>query len=357
MAPAKKKTGATSPAPKKTPAPQAYRNLVIVTDFNCDISNAQMEMRFRNVLAWTQEESIKRTLMPQEIPLPPTAIEAAPPAVVHVTDVPYGNIDHAAHALYACYRALGRSRPNIFIHVTDPGVGRENNRSILVTDYGNTFIGPNNGSLGLMKAYFEERDIPSTLWQLDQDKIEELEQHRMEEPTYHIPRTFHGRDIFAVTAGLLAGGVPPASLAQDKKSKGPTQTSYAQHLQPLPLQMKQPVRAHAFRDNTYGNLKTSLLLDALSFDQLVEENAHFRVSAPASGPWWRFKTRTTIFPARQVFADLPAGAPLLYLGSTFAPEWDQRLVELAINMGNASMTLGLPRSFSGAQSLIIERIR
>jgi S-adenosylmethionine hydrolase len=355
MAPAKKKASSHPSSPQG--AVRAYQNLVVITDFNNDIANAQIEMRFRNVLAWVREESLKRSLMPEEITLPATAVEATPPAVVHVADVPYGNIDHAAHALYVCYRALGRSRPNIFIHVTDPGLGQEDNRSILVTDYGNILIGPDNGSLGLMEAYFQERGIACTLWRLDREKIEDLEQRRMEEPTYHIPRTFHGRDIFAVTAGLLAGGVSPSVLAQEKATEHPRQTEYAQHLQPLPLQMRQSVTAHAFRDNTHGNLKTNLLADDLTFDQLVEEKACFKVSAPATGRGWRLKSRTTFFPVTQAVVDLAKGSPLLYLSSTFAPEWDQRLVALAIHTGNASMTLGLPRSFSGARALTIERVR
>lgn len=348
--------------PKTLPVSQnTFQNLVILTDFGDDVANAQIEMRFRNVAQWVHEERTKRTLMPADITLPKAAAAAVNPAVMHVTDIPFGNIDYAGYALYCCYRALGRSRPNVFIHVCDPGVGAADDRCILQTDYGNTFIGPDNGTLGLLKTYFADRGIKSTLWQLDRDRLEELEQHRMEEPSYHIPRTFHGRDIFAVAAGLVAGGVPIASFAEQKDVARLIGTNFAEKLTSLPLKLNADILCFAFRDNTYGNLKTNLMLDGLTFDQLIEEDAVFQ-AVPANASFWQggFSRRIT-FSVRRVFSDVSRGAGVLYLGSTFAPEWDSRLVELALNLGNVAQKLGLEANqnveYSGAVALRLRRLK
>ena len=335
-----------------------FKNLVVLSDFNCGIANAQMEMRYRNVFQWISDERQKRVLMPKEIDLPKDKAVLQAPSVMHIQDIPFGNIDYGAYSLYCCYRALGRSRPNLFIHVTDPGVGAGDDRSIMVTDYGNTFIGPNNGSLGLLRAYFDERGIPYKVWKIDLDKVEELEQYRMEEPTYHIPRTFHGRDIFSVVAGLLSGGVSPEALAIEEDKNGPAMTALSDSISALPDKLGSPVLFYAFRDNTYGNLKTNLTLDALTFDQLVEEAAEFKITNTLKkAAWWESQQKIITFVAKRVFADVSRGEPLLYLGSTFAPQWDERLVELAVNMCDAAQELRLSNSYMGAQELTIERIR
>ncbi len=338
----------------------AFKNLVIVTDFGCGIANAQVEMRFRNVMQWVQEEVVERNTMPEEITLPELPKDNLPniPSVMHVMDIPFGNTDYCAYSLYTCYRTLGRSRPNLFIHACDPGVGSGENRSILVNDYGNVFVGPDNTSLGLLKAYFDERGIPSKLWRIDLEKIEELEQYRMQEPSYHIPLTFHGRDVFAVVAGLLAGGVKPEDLASKEVKKGPVLGDYADGITPMPQRLGEKINCFAFRDNTYGNLKTNLTLDALTYDQLVEEEAIFKVTYKISKPkFWQFKTRSLMFVTKRIFSDVKNGEPILYLGSTFAPEWDERFVEVAVAMDNVAMKLGLPRSYVTSVPLTIERVR
>jgi len=189
-----------------------FNNIVLLTDFDCALSTASVELRLRNVFHYATLQKEKRTTLPSEVDFMVGLSTPDMPPVVTVHDIPTGNIDYAAYALYTTMRALGRSGPNLFVHMTDPGVGGSSDRAVLVTDLGNTFIGPNNGSLGLAASYFRERGIPCTLYQVDCDFIESLEQHRMEEPSYHLPATFHGRDVFGVLAGLIAGGVDVNTL-------------------------------------------------------------------------------------------------------------------------------------------------
>ncbi|MFZ2619681.1 MAG: SAM-dependent chlorinase/fluorinase [Alphaproteobacteria bacterium] len=339
----------------------AYQNVVILTDAHSTLNSAQIEMRFRNVLQWVHDERAKRSLMPKDIQLSPLNSKPALPQVVHITDIPSGNVDYAAYAMYCAYRALGRSRPNIFIHMVDAAdipAHTVPDRSMFVTDYGNVFLGPNNGSLGLIRKYFEERDgVESALFALDRDRIEELEQHRMEEPEYSIPATFQGRDVLAVAAGLLAGGLTPMQVGKLVKAGQPMQLPFVQHMVNLPQQLNKPLEAMAFCDPALGNLKTSLTLDALSFDQLVDDNAVFRlrVKGQKKGLFGKADVVLDIKP-RRVFADAAQNELLMYLGSTFAPEWDQRMVSLAVRGGNAMARLGVtnPRV---PLTLSIERLR
>lgn len=332
-----------------------FQNLIISTDFNDDIANAQIEMRFRNVLHYVTAQAATRTTLPKNITLSqlPKGLSLPMPSVMHIKDIPFGNIDYAAYALYTSYRALGQSHPNIFIHVTDPGVGNGEDRSILVTDWGNVFIGPNNGSLALISTYLKERKIDHQIHALDIEKILEFEQHRTETPTYHLPSTFHGRDIFAVVAGMLAGGIPHDQITK-KNNVLTTNTAYVNELRPLPQQLRTKVPLLAFKDNTYGNLKTNLVLDALTFDQLAEEGARFKICYQSKSilPW----PAAITFQAGRVFKDTQKDEPVLYLGSTFAPEWDTRFVELAISMNSAAQKLNIHQNYSGAEPLTIERI-
>lgn len=315
-----------------------YQHLVMMTDFNCGIANAQIELRFRNVF---------RHYAPQ----------GNLPAVINVQDIPFGNTDYAAYALYCCHRALGRTRPNVFIHVCDPGVGHDDDRSILITDLGNAFIGPNNSSLGLIANLLAERNIGFELYALDREKIEALEQQRMDAPTYSIPRTFHARDVFAVAAGLIAAGVDVKTFTKENTRPRVVSSPFAKTIRQLPVRLKTPVPFYALRDNTFGNLKFNLTLDALGFDALVDEQAEFKISRPDTAKNIFGKKSSLLFKAAPVFGSVPAGTGLLYLGSTFAPMWDERFVELAINMASAAEAFGINPNYTSATELCIERIR
>ncbi len=339
-----------------------FQNVVVLTDFNDDVANAQIEMRLRNVLAYTVQQRNKRTTLPDDVAISDVFVERRlqPPPVMNVRDIPPGNIDYAAYALYSCYRALGRTKPNLFIHVTDPGVGHSEDRCLLMTDIGNTFIGPNNGSIGLLARFFAERNIRTKQWLLDIDIIEQIEQARMESPTYHLPRAFHGRDLFGVVGGLIAGGVDPMALVQPQSDGMPVvKRPFASKLQALPMQLRRPQPFFAIRDNIYGNLKTNLTLDALAFDQMVEEDARFRVRCchkHPRGPFcWGNSTMT--FPARRAFtAGTAVGMPQLFLGSTMAPMWDERLVELALHRDDLAADFGMADNDGAAAEFTIERI-
>lgn len=319
-----------------------YKNAVIISDFNCSLASAQIHMRFQNVFRHTAEELEKNgalTNLVETVNWEKPISKDRPPVVHNIYTIPHGNIDFAGYALYSTYRALGRNtRPNIFVHVTDPGEGYSADRSILVTDHGNVMIGPNNGTLGLMRVYLESRSIPYDLFPIDTVKVEALERLRVASPTYELPRTFHGRDLFAVVAGLIAGGVDPHCLAPSSKMDDePNPTAFSQGLNHLPKNVGDEIEFTVFRDENFRSLRTNLCTSSAIIQSLIEQDAAYEVSGYPTeklGFLKKMFSKPIRFPVMNSFSNLKAGEPFLYIGSTLSTYWDERFIELAINREN-----------------------
>jgi S-adenosyl-L-methionine hydrolase (adenosine-forming) len=86
-------------------------------------------------------------------------------------------------------------KDTVHLAVVDPGVGSVR-RAIVIECDGAVFVGPDNG---LMTRASERLGLKSI------HEIREKEFHRTP-----VSDTFHGRDIFAYTAGLIASGRRPA---------------------------------------------------------------------------------------------------------------------------------------------------
>ena len=90
--------------------------------------------------------------------------------------------------------------------VVDPGVGTERLPVILASQRGDLLVGPDNGLLvraaealgGLSKAWVVETQLLAIRAGL----------------TGEVSSTFHGRDIFAPAAAMIAVGTPPAELGR-----------------------------------------------------------------------------------------------------------------------------------------------
>lgn len=85
----------------------------------------------------------------------------------------------------------------VFLAVVDPGVGG-GRRSIIVRALSRWFVGPDNGLFTPVLI----RDSNAKVWVIRTSSI----------PVRRISHTFHGRDIFAPVAALLACGENPDSL-------------------------------------------------------------------------------------------------------------------------------------------------
>ncbi|GHV69558.1 DNA-directed RNA polymerase subunit delta [Spirochaetia bacterium] len=86
-------------------------------------------------------------------------------------------------------------RGTIFVSVVDPGVGTARRASVAKTALGQYVVTPDNGTLTHIK-YFQGIE-----------EIREIDENKNRRPGTEKFNTFHGRDIFAYTAGRLAAGI------------------------------------------------------------------------------------------------------------------------------------------------------
>jgi S-adenosylmethionine hydrolase len=220
-------------------------------------------------------------------------------------------------------------------------------RSILITKNHGVLVGPNNGSLGLLaKTLAEEGERPELL-RINLKQVQELERLRRRDPSYVIPDTFHARDGFAPVAAAIAGGIDPHLLGDADPNFTVKMTPFAENLADLPLHLGKRRTFEAIRDRTFGNVKTNLLLSEKEADRLTAENARFKIRTSDN-------RQEIILPFKAFFAQVEQGAPLNYLGSTYAPKPGARLVELAVNLGSISDRIGIQPGKS--KTLSIERI-
>jgi S-adenosyl-L-methionine hydrolase (adenosine-forming) len=211
----------------------------------------------------------------------------------HVT--PYSIADGARFlARTALYYPAG----TIFVGVVDPGVGTERRPVIAKSRRGQYFVVPDNGLLTFVE---------------DRDGIEGVRQ--ITNPAWRWPgpvsATFHGRDIFAPAGAHLARG-------EDWRSAG----AQIPHLVRLAVQ---PAKIGAAGisgrvvalDGPFGNLVTNVGSEL------------FQKLGVSLGSKVRIKVGTLELTVPYVitFADVPVGAPLLYIDSS-------GLVGVAINQGN-----------------------
>ncbi len=108
--------------------------------------------------------------------------------------------DFNAHAGAQLIAAFAPNFPpgTVFVCVVDPGVGTERD-GVVVTAGGRWFVGPDNGLLSIAAA----RNQDSKVWRINWNPET-------------ASATFHGRDIFAVIAALIAKGEFPQDKLEEK---------------------------------------------------------------------------------------------------------------------------------------------
>jgi S-adenosyl-L-methionine hydrolase (adenosine-forming) len=117
-----------------------------------------------------------------------------------VIDLLHQAPDYNAHAgshLIAAF-APGFAPGTVFVCVVDPGVGTLRD-GVVVMAGGHWFVGPDNGLLSIVAA----RHADSRIWRIKW------------RPEGASP-TFHGRDLFAVIAALIAKGEFPSDKLDEK---------------------------------------------------------------------------------------------------------------------------------------------
>jgi len=190
----------------------------------------------------------------------------------------------------------------IHVVVVDPGVGTDR-RPLLVSGESHYFVAPDNGVLSLI--YEREQNV--------------LVRHANVEHYYLQPvsKTFHGRDVFAPIAAWLAKGSQAAS-------KGDEITDYKKFATPKPKPADGGLKGVVLRVDSFGNLITNFRAEDLSADALENGNVSMQVGNQA------------ISKLVDTYARGAQGEAFAYIGSS-------GYVEIGMNRGNASKSLGVGR--------------
>src|SRR5262245_40996310 len=203
------------------------------------------------------------------------------PVVDLFSDAPVVNPSASAYLLaaYAAWFPAG----TIFLCVVDPGVGSARPPIIVEAD-GRWYVGPGNGLFELV----QRRATKARSWDIDWTPE-------------HLSASFHGRDLFAPVAAMLARGEPPPG--QQRRDQADRRPDWPDDLGEV-----------VYVDH-YGNAITGMRAAVLpSNAKLIAAD---RV----------LKRATT-------FSDRPARTAFWYENSN-------GLAEIAVNQGRADRELGL----------------
>ena len=209
--------------------------------------------------------------------------ELAPgvPVVELVSDLTPFRPDLAAYLLPALVRDMPPG--TLYLCVVDPGVGGDR-LALTLAAGGNCFVGPDNGLLALVARRAAAPQVRRVDWRPPR-----------------LSESFHGRDLFAPVAAMLANGRQPESVGVDRA--GMTGSDWPDDL---------PRVLYA---DPYGNLMTGVRASGLP--------RHGRIQAGAQALGFA-----------RTFCEVPAGRAFWY-ENAFG------LVELAVNQGRADRVLGL----------------
>jgi hypothetical protein len=203
------------------------------------------------------------------------------PVIDLFQNVPSYDIRSAAYLLPAYIAPFPGE--TIFLCIVDPGVGGAR-RPVVVTADGRRFVGPDNGLFEMVCRRARRVTVQEVLWRPEALSV-----------------SFHGRDLFAPVAAMLArGGLPESRVAEKLAS--------ADEAWPEDL-------AQVIYIDKYGNLVTGYRA------QRVPEGTRLMIAGR--------QVR-----AARVFSDVPAGEMFWYENSA-------GLVEIAVNRGSAQALLGL----------------
>ena len=149
-------------------------------------------------------------------------------------EIPAQDVLWGSMVIYKSYRYFPKG--TIFLSVVDPGVGSKRD-IIILKAAGYYFIAPDNGLLSLVYSSFRNKKVI----RVNQDKFSL-------KPT---SCTFHGRDIFAYTAGYL-------SMRKRVSGFGTGVKSINIKKFPEPLFKKKEIQAEVVHIDRFGNLITNL---------------------------------------------------------------------------------------------------
>jgi S-adenosylmethionine hydrolase len=203
------------------------------------------------------------------------------PVIDLFADAPAGNPKASAYLLaaYASWFPAG----TIFLCVVDPGVGGTRPPIVLEAD-GRWYVGPGNG-----------------LFELVLRRAREIRRWNIDWKPERLSASFHGRDLFAPAAAMVARGEPPPGRPRENS---------ADRRPDWPEDLREIVYIDHF-----GNAMTGLRAEILPPDA-------------------RLAVAGRMLERARTFSDRPPGAAFWYENSN-------GLAEIAVNQGRADRELGL----------------
>ena len=231
--------------------------------------------------------------------------------VLHVWhEVPPGDVPAGALTLR---RVAPLFPPAVHLAVVDPGVGTVRRPLALVTARGDALVGPDNG---LLLDAAEALGGLESAWMLDPARV----RRQAGLPDGAVSFTFHGRDVFAPAAALLATAIDPSSLGSILDPAG------LARLVPSFAEVNgDGAVAEVIEIDRFGNVGL-----ALRFAMLSPQEDDFAVEVVGEDlPDWNARVVKT-------YSELRAGE----LG-VFCDSWGQ--VALALNGASAAELLSIER--------------
>ena len=191
----------------------------------------------------------------------------------------------------------------VFLAVVDPGVG-SGRRGLAAEAGGYRFVGPDNGLLSLALS---ERERP---------RVHALTNAGLFR--HEVSPVFHGRDVFAPVAGLLARGLPLEDVGPAVMDPVTLAVPALEHPRPGDW------RAVVLHVDRFGNLTTNLRkaeLEAIS------------ASVPEGEAGLLVELEDSVIPLARTYSDVAVGQPLALIGSSGR-------LEIAVHRGSAARVLG-----------------
>jgi S-adenosylmethionine hydrolase len=210
-------------------------------------------------------------------------------------------MDVAAGAVALAQAASLFPPGTIHIAVVDPGVGGER-ADILIESGGSLFVGPDNGVLSLAAR------PPRRVYRIESSMFRR-------DP---VSPTFHGRDVFAPTAGRLAAGAHATDA-------GPLIDTIVELNAPPLHKQGGVVEGQVIHLDSFGNLITSLPAE------LLESGRGGEILIEVEGTEGTFRP---VF--GRTFSDVQSGALIAYIGSGGQ-------LEIARRDGSAAARVGAAR--------------
>jgi S-adenosylmethionine hydrolase len=219
-------------------------------------------------------------------------------------EIPPYNIWEAAYRLQqtAPYWPAG----TVFVSVVDPGVGSDRKSVVLKTRTGHYFVTPDNGTLTLVAR------------QMGIAEVREIDEAVNRRKNSGASYTFHGRDVYAYTAGKLAAGKITFEQVGRKLPDSVVTIAFQQ-----PVYAGDTLKGNVpVLDVQYGNIWTNI--DQQTFARLQAKPGDLLKVIISEGGR---QVYSGIMPFANTFAAVPEGKELLYLNSLLN-------VSFAVNMGD-----------------------